>query len=153
MSESATAFLPFLIIGISITGVGLFHVWKQFSTRKWQYTYGELLKTDIVYSPRIVDGQEVDAYLPTVRYAYEVNGTSYEGYKLRYGGTGHHTHRQQAEYVLERFNKIDKLKVYFDPENPEESVLIRDAVSRGAIGYLVIGGLLIMMSIWLMRVA
>ncbi|MEO1290004.1 MAG: DUF3592 domain-containing protein [Chloroflexota bacterium] len=135
--------------GLFIVSRGLFKVWKQFETRNWKRTIGEMLETEIVKTKCIVRNREVDDYRPRVLYRYEVNKEIFTGNRLQYGRTGHHTHRQQAEYVLERFHKIDKLTVYFNPDNPEESILIRDAMSSGALGYLLLGGLLIAMGIWL----
>jgi hypothetical protein len=60
-----------------------------------------------------------------IRYRYSVDGREYEGSRLGYRTIELHT-EQHAAADCARYPEGKQLKVYYNPENPADSVLERE---------------------------
>lgn len=65
-------------------------------------------------------------YSVQLRYTYQVDGKTYERTRLRFGSTSH-DERSDALKEQRQFPEGKKVAVYYDPEKPSRSVLVRGA--------------------------
>lgn len=113
-------------------------------TQSWTATSGRVLSSTVDEKRRTTsDGPRV-TYAPVVRYEYTVEGVRYEGSRIRARNA-----RGDAEWANERADRFPQgaeTTVYYDPDSPEDAVLLRGSESDvvyvgGAIGglFVVVG--------------
>jgi len=99
----------------------------------------------------VTDGQVVDATLkptgrsqwqPTITYKYKVNGVEYKSQRLAFDYFGTYLH-SEADELMERYAINTTVKVFYDPEQPQESTLAQ--VHHGLTGGLIIMPLLLLL--------
>lgn len=73
-------------------------------------------------------------YSVEIRYNYEVEGQAYKGYRLRFGSNDH-DRRSDAQKEQRQFPEGKKVSVYYHPEKPGRSVLVRG--TQGNWGQLI----------------
>ena len=66
--------------------------------------------------------QTSTSYSVRVKYSYTVEGSNYEGNTIGFG-TMSHNEKSDAQEELKSYPKGKKIDVYYDPENPSDSVL------------------------------
>tara|TARA_B100000282_G_scaffold1908_1_gene1314 strand:+ start:130 stop:600 length:471 start_codon:yes stop_codon:yes gene_type:complete len=66
--------------------------------------------------------QTSTSYSVRVKYSYTVEGSNYEGNTVGFG-TMSHNERSDAQEELKSYPKGKTIDVYYDPENPSDSVL------------------------------
>ena len=90
--------------------------------------------------------QTSTSYSLRVKYSYTVEGTTYDGNTIGFGRMSHNE-RSDAQEELKSYPKGKTIDVYYDPENPSDSVL-----NKGVFWpmYIVIAVMVIMLigSIW-----
>lgn len=74
-------------------------------------------------SDRITSKSDKD-YSVKLRYTYQVAGQTFESTRLRFGSTKH-DRRSDAEEEQRQFPARKKVAVYYNPEKPGRSVLVR----------------------------
>lgn len=108
-----------LLVGVVI---GTREALEMRSSLKWPSTEGQIISSTISKSTRDEDG--CCEYELHVRYSYQVDGMVLEGNRLRVRSDSSqflsHVEKKQAEYPVGA-----RVKVYYDPEQPDRSVLIR----------------------------
>jgi len=68
-----------------------------------------------------VDDTRLDLMKPIMRYRYEVDGQTYEGFRVSFSGYG--VSRSAMEKLILPYPKGNSVKVYFNPKDPSLSVL------------------------------
>jgi hypothetical protein len=68
-------------------------------------------------------------YSVELRYIYEVEGQTYQGHRLRFGSNSHDK-RSDAQKEQRQFPEGKKVPVYYNPEKPGRSVLVRGTSSN-----------------------
>jgi Protein of unknown function (DUF3592) len=68
-------------------------------------------------------------YYPEITYTYKVNGQEYEGYDYRAFERG--MTEEQANDVVDRYREGQTATCYYDPADPEDSLLTLDSDRRG----------------------
>jgi hypothetical protein len=108
-------------------GVGLWMINKGMQSENWDkgtaaITSSEIEKTE----SRSKDAQGFTrtstSFSVRVTYAYTVEGSNYEGNTVGFG-TISHNERSDAQEELKSYPKGKTIEVYYDPENPSDSVL------------------------------
>jgi hypothetical protein len=85
-------------------------------------------------------------YYPEITYAYKVGGQEYEGYDYRAFERG--MTEDEANTVADRYREGATATCYYDPADPEDSLLTLDSDRRGMyyVGawglFLLVGGLI-----------
>jgi Protein of unknown function (DUF3592) len=114
----ASVFLGFFLIVSSIVLAFGIKFWiSGRDSQYWQQTNGQLLRLDFLGSTG--KGNRIIA-----DYKYEVYGINYQNDRIRFGGAS------GDEKELQGLQNGDIVKIYFNPKNPAESVLI-PGVSSG----------------------
>ena len=88
------------------------------AVRQWPTAQGEILKTWV----SVRSDSEDDEYVPEVRYRYTVEGQTYTGDRLRAAPVSAGS-RNGAERMLAAYPQGAVVRVYYNPQNPAESVL------------------------------
>lgn len=132
--------LPVLIVGFCfgsgflLAGVGLLFFAlrtrrKSAASLNWPSTVGTVISSG-VQTNTFTDEyhRETYSFMPRVEYAYTVNGQEYRGRRLHFGVT-ESRRRADAEREANRYPVGMQVKVYYDPEKPQEAVLEQKSVS------------------------
>ena len=119
--------LSFGLGSMIFLGVGLWMINKGMQSENWDkgtatITSSEIEKTE----SRSKDAQGFTrtstSFSVRVTYAYTVEGSNYEGNTVGFG-TMSHNERSDAQEELKSYPKGKTIDVYYDPENPSDSVL------------------------------
>ena len=143
--------LSFGFGSIIFLGVGLWMINKGMQSENWDkgtatITSSEIEKTESRSKDAQGFTQTSISYSVRVKYSYTVEGSNYEGNTVGFG-TMSHNERSDAQEELKSYPKGKTIDVYYDPENPSDSVL-----NKGVFWpmYIVVVVMVIMLigSIW-----
>jgi hypothetical protein len=143
--------LSFGLGSMIFLGVGLWMINKGIQSENWDkgtatITSSEIEKTESRSKDAQGFTQTSTSYSVRVTYAYTVEGNNYEGNTVGFG-TMSHNERSDAQEELKSYPQGKSIDVYYDPENPSDSVL-----KKGVFWpmYIVIVVMVIMLigSIW-----
>jgi len=110
---------------------------KAQASRSWPSTTGRVLSADIVrYESRDEDRTHYTYHL-AVQYEYEVNGQRYVGDRVNIGPVRRNINPRRSQEILARYPVGGNVTVYYNPANPQEAALEREAAHTNAI--LVLG--------------
>jgi hypothetical protein len=153
-SQSSNKFMVFLLI-ITLFGIGVGIIYvtiqdlkKSAKSSEWIETNGVIIHSKIEETT-IYATHRSRNYAPDIRYRYYIEGKEYIGDRVMFFKTSTPFYSDVEELVKEYYEG-KKIKVYYDPQNKLESVLIRDGLDYGstipefilAVVIIVIGGLL-----------
>jgi hypothetical protein len=133
-----------IVLGTSGIILGIVEILKdRKKLQKWQSAQGTVTGSRVVgYSFRAGSkGRTVTNYEPFVYYEYQVAETTYHNNRLNFSSG--YFNQQRAKQIAESYPKDLQVTVYYDPEDPYESVL--DTRSKRGIAYLVIGFILLVL--------
>jgi hypothetical protein len=122
----------FLAIGGGISFWGWNILQNAKASSSWPTAQGNVISSDVSYSSN-ADGGE--SYSPEVIYQYTVNDQHYESHTIKFGENSYSS-RRKAEGIASSYPVGKEVTVYYDPQNPERSVL-EPGVSGGS--YIVLG--------------
>ena len=127
------------------------------SRKNWPSVMGQVLSATaprVVISRRGEHGREYRTkYIPHVKYSYAVDGMDYHGeLDVSYDGW---YFRSRAKRLLEHYPAGKEVTVYYDPQNPKSSALVRSSL-RNVVG-LITGVLISLLSVaigcvWLLSI-
>ena len=113
-----------VILNVVFLGVIFFMRRRMAVVSQWPSTMGTVLNSTIEWRSSSDSGST--AY-PVVQYSYQVNGQSYQSYKLapgpEVGGTG-------AQKVVAKYPAGAQVMVFYNPQNPSDAVLERKAPAQ-----------------------
>ncbi|HHH36808.1 MAG TPA: DUF3592 domain-containing protein [Gammaproteobacteria bacterium] len=121
----------FLLVGTMTALFFLSRARQAVASRFWPVTRGTLISNDarlVVYEGGNSDSTmtRVSALMVDFRYTYDVKGKRYEGSRVTFSD-----HVNKFEKSIRKLQKqyqgSDSIKVYYNPEKPEESVLVPGA--------------------------
>ena len=119
--------LSFGLGSMIFLGVGLWMINKGIQSENWDkgtatITSSEIEKTESRSKDAQGFTQTSTSYSVRVTYAYTVEGNNYEGNTVGFG-TMSHNERTDAQEELKSYPQGKSIDVYYDPENPSDSVL------------------------------
>ena len=108
-------------------GVGLWMINKGMQSENWDkgtatITSSEIEKTESKSKDAQGFTQTSISYSVRVKYSYIVEGSNFDGNTVGFG-TMSHNERSDAQEELKSYPKGKTIDVYYDPENPSDSVL------------------------------
>src|SRR5437867_10319975 len=98
----------------------------------WPSVNGTVVSSDI-----IEERGRHDYYTVRAQYDYEVGGVVRHGNRVAFYGNGNFDHAADAHAWIARYPRGAQVDVYYDPNKPEEAVLIRGGQGIG-VGVIVI---------------
>lgn len=139
--------IGFMLIGLIFVLLGGYEIFQGMKTEDWPAAPGTILSSKVQsgtsssHGPARTTGSSRRRYSVDIRYRYEVDGQQFEGSRLSYGKETYKK-RSKAQKIVSQFLPRKKIDVFFDPENPESSVLIKGsglawlAVALGAGAFI-----------------
>jgi len=120
-------------------------------SKNWPMVTGEVVSNSlkrevIVFTNEYVERKDWWSY---VKYRYSVLGHTYTNDRIVFGGKLPHRNREEAKIFAEKYQVGSTLKVFYDPRNPQSSVLERRV---GGHTYLYAIALLIVYPLYLLFV-
>lgn len=79
--------------------------------------------TDISSEARYGRTREYDYYRPVINYKYQVENTHYSSNQRALGDPASYSEVEEARNILKKFHADQPIKVYFDPNDPQNAVL------------------------------
>ncbi|MFX0166824.1 MAG: DUF3592 domain-containing protein [Promethearchaeota archaeon] len=112
------------VVSVLIIGQNFRYLVKALKSKKWPYVEGEIQKV-MVY--RKQEDQAV-SYNVDVTYTYEVQGQKFTNHQIKLDfvhGTRTFVPKIFAMMKVEKYEEGNKINVFYDPHNPNESILER----------------------------
>ncbi len=124
-----------LAIGAALLIYALMNRRKAAESVRWAQAGGRVLSA--VIQEHVTHGEHgIHHYFePVIEYEYNVVGTPYRGSRLAFGSSS--GGRKRAEETMARYAPGAPVIVYYDPQNPAEAVLERQA--RGGTIPIIVG--------------
>lgn len=123
--------LAFLLVGTGTAVFFLLKIKKAMASRAWPSVSGELESSGlrkVVYNG--VDGDSISdqasALVVDFRYRYTVNGDSFVGSRVTFSDSVNKA-TSSLKRLQSRYQGKEAISVYYNPENPAESVLLPGA--------------------------
>ena len=91
------------------------------------------------------EGFTTTTYVPEIKYQYQVGGEEFSNQQISFGGTKTYSSSKKAEEALSQYPVNGSVSVYYNPENPEESVLVQG--TKGTMTLIIVGAAFIAISI------
>ncbi len=133
--------LAALGVGIALIVLGVRTRKKTQASQSWSSTVGEITRAEVRTNISTdSEGDTTYSYVPSVEYVYQVEGTPYTGKAIAFGASRSYSNRTKAEAQLGKYPVGGRVTVYYNPENPGEAVLERQAVGTN---FMTIGGVVL----------
>jgi hypothetical protein len=112
----------FLVAGLLLLRRALSERARSRKAQNWPSVTGTIQETDVEEDRnRSATGRATISFVPTLRYNYVVAGKSYEGNRILFGSIG--LDYLSASNIRDSFAVGSEVPVFYDPANPQESVL------------------------------
>lgn len=122
----------FVVIGAGLTYWGWNILQNAKASASWPTAEGVVTSSEVSHS---TDSDGGDSYSPEVTYRYQVGDVRYENNTIKFGENAYSS-RRQAENIADTYPVGRDVTVYYDPGQPDRSVL-EPGVSGGS--YIVLG--------------
>ena len=124
------------IVALGLGGLGIFLVFtsrrdkqKALASVDWPTVNGEMTHTTV----HVDGGQDGHFhYIPQIQYVYQVGSQVYDGDKMAFGKAVRYKTHEEAEGILAYYPVEEVVKVYYNPQKPEEAVLERGSFGSGS---------------------
>ncbi|QDU78294.1 hypothetical protein Pan97_53790 [Bremerella volcania] len=126
--------LVFVGFGVGFLGYGIYQLDQASRTTRWPAVRGEVLECQL----RSHTSDHKETWACHVKYAYDVDGRSYEGDRIAYGYNGTNNKSMHSD-LKQKLSRSRYVRVYFDPQNPSESTLAT-GIHRSAYLPVLFGG-------------
>lgn len=142
-----------ILFMLALIAVGVLFMYRAVSGRlkskkaqQWPTVTGRVLSSEVVEDRlRSATGKATIAFIPDISYEYIVNGQAHTGNSVIFGETVYDY--ISASRICEKFAVDTEPRVYYNPERPDESVLLPQATEglRSLIPgiFFIVSGILI----------
>ena len=113
------------LIGIIIIIYNLILITKGQRTNSWTETNGLITKSEIGISKSLIEKTFDNHYRADIEYEYQIKNEVFYSKQVFLGDKIYIPHKNNAEKLLNRFHINQTVKVYYNPTNNSESVLIK----------------------------
>lgn len=128
----------FVLIGLGLIGKAV-KDWRRYRKSENWIPIAALITTSYV-DESVGSGEDPATYTPIIRYAYEFMGKNYEGSRVSFGSEEKsYEKRKKAEKVVARHPAGSQPTIYYNPDDPAQSVLERKFDPYQAIWGLIVG--------------
>jgi len=134
----------FVLIGLFLSWQGVRTLQTAKQTNCWVETTGTIARSEIV-SQRDNDGDRT--YKPEIEYEYKANGMSRKGQTIYIGDGASSSDRSYAQRFVSRYPANCNVSVYYNPSDPDISVLEK-GIQKASFIPLVFGVGFTFMGVW-----
>lgn len=130
--------VPFLILALVFV-----YLWRRNNQRarasqQWAETMGVVGASAVqARTSSSGSGGTTTSHYPEVLYEYTVAGRKYMGQRVNFGSAVGYGNRATAQAIADRYVPGSQVRVYYNPVNPADAVLERDAGTSSKIFYWV----------------
>ena len=128
------ALLSFLIGGGILVYTGNILL-KAKRRREWLDTTGEIIVSGI----NDIKGEDGTMHFPAIRYRYRVNLVTYESIRIQIGDPPYAGSLRHAKSIIKKYPLHKQVKVFYNPEDHQESVLNKSAPISGMVLLILLG--------------
>ena len=134
------------VLGALLLWLGWRRQQKVKASMSWPYVVGKVVAASVRQVVERGDAQtrDVTNYVPLVQYDYQVGGQNYQGNRLAFQEKAYSS-QKKAFHLVAAFPAGNPVSVYYDPANPQNAVLERQAHGNNIL--LVVGGILVLAAI------
>jgi hypothetical protein len=115
--------LMFVGIGGVFAGIAAFQLKEYFESSEWPVTEGNITALSIAQD---YDSDSGTTYRANIEYVYRVNEVDYYGSRYQFGGDIWSSDYGRAEAIVDAYEIGQDVLVYYNPEDPNASVLLRE---------------------------
>jgi hypothetical protein len=112
----------FLLGGI-FTAMAGFQLQEYFASADWPSTEGNITHLSI---DEDYDSDDGYSYRANIEYEFRVKGADYYGNRHLFGGDIWSSDRGRAERIVDEYEMDESVLVYYNPEDPNANVLVRE---------------------------
>lgn len=112
------------------------------ASSKWPSTKGTVKKCEPIRSSSNKKNSSSAVYHARVVYEFTVDGETFTGDRYSYGEQTQGSY-SSADSAKRQFPRGNGIKVYYDPDDPRESVLEAGIIWSKSLGWLVVGVILV----------
>ena len=129
-----------IVVGIGLLGYAGLSIRRGSQRTEWTLTTGEVTTSEIKESVDYGENASIN-YFAVIRYRYKVNLVEYESTVISASeapfaiGTEKYAKSQVAKYQLH-----SSVPVYYNPDNPQEAVLVKTRASHSGMALIIILG-------------
>jgi len=131
-----------LFFGVMFTIFIWGDVLDYYQSQNWHQAEGEVIRSSVQSS----SGDEGTVYLPAVEYFYYVGDQRLTHNRLRFDGEVYTSNYKGARETVERYPSGQSIRVYYDPQNPQNAVIERE-IGGGMMAFLVVGGVALLIAL------
>ena len=121
-------FAPLALIGAVCLYLGFRNRQSARASTEWSSVQGNLLSFEVTKSTI----KHQTHYYPHLEYEYTVGGTRYTSHRISFGYLAYDS-EDEAKSDIERQIHGNPVKVYYNPKNPKDAVLICGGASGSAV--------------------
>ena len=127
---------PFLALGIVFIVIAVTRRRKAQAGQSWPVVPGVVVSAEVHETVHSSDeGADTYSYDPKIVYTYQVVGTAYQSHKYSFGASNYN--RNAVAQIVARYTPGMAVSVHYNPEKPNEAVLVSEA--SGTKLFLIIG--------------
>ena len=126
------------IIGFFLLQMASSQVGGYLSSRGWEEAEGTVIISEL----QTQEQGDSEVYRALVVYEYSVGRRPFEGNQFAFGSETYVPYREDVEAVIDQYTIGDSVTVFYNPNDPSESVLSRD-IFPAAWGFFIIGFVLV----------
>jgi hypothetical protein len=131
-----------MMIPTSIAGMIVYKMNEVRRASRWPSAQGRIVRSRTrTVTTKQSDGSSARGNLPDIEYAFSVDGTEYRSTRISIGEILPNT--PEVEAALERYQVGRTGPVFYNPANPREAVLEREAPASSSVMYAIAGGVMV----------
>jgi hypothetical protein len=120
-------FLLFAAMGLGMLGYMTFSAWHSHASLSWPVAEGRVVSAEVVTHTAGANSRN-SSYVPKVGYEYTAAGRRYTDERLAFGFGNRSP--EAAQRLARRFKALRRVRVYYDPAEPDRSVLMPGSTAR-----------------------
>ena len=131
----------FFVIGIFIMIAGIRNRKKAEESTSWPSVQGTITNSWVeTQVHKDDDGSKRISHFPRWEYEFAVSGMTYTSQRISFGITGRSSSESEARERLTQYPLNSEVRVFYNPSNPEEAVLVTG--TQGTMTLVTLGGVL-----------
>jgi len=136
----------FFVGGVAAIIFGIRNRKKGTESQNWPKVMGKISRAEVLEElDTDEEGFTSKSYKPEIEYQYGVGDEEFTSTKVSFGGTRTYSSHKKAEESLINYPLNGSVSVFYNPQDPSESVLIQG--TKGTMGLIIVGIVFLAVSI------
>ena len=136
-----------ILAGVGMILLGLYHVYRAICSKSWPSTTGTIIESELAETFQDIPLVGVEfVQEPKITYTYMVDGEKLQGKQIKFRIKFSSYSKESALRILARHPLNSTAKVYYNPRNPSDAVLI-PGITIEMFAFIIIGVTLIVFGV------